>query len=169
MPTKVQISRVEWETLHGGEYDCKTAVRREDENAVQNDGVGKFDRHSKKVRSEFQTTIENSIVASGIATKTKKRRVKKVDTKDPNKPKHLVSAYLFFAMEMRQKLKAAGLDASGKGLGERWRSISSEERRRFDAMAVEDSERYYREIAAYNDKRLNAIIPPTDSAATGLV
>ncbi len=72
-------------------------------------------------------------------------------------------------MEMRQKLRAAGLAASGEMLGERWRSISPEERRRFDIMAIEDSERFYREMAAYNDKRMNAITLPLDSAATGLV
>jgi hypothetical protein len=170
MPTKIHISNVEWETLRVD--DSKTAMGRGNENVVHDD-VGAssgFDHSSSaKARAEIQTSIEN--IHARMVTKTTTKRGKG-GKKDPNKPKHPISAYLFFAMEMRPKLRAAGDDPSGVALGERWRSISQEERRRFDFMAVEDSQRYHREMAAYNNERLNAVTPPAAqaaSAATGLI
>ena len=161
MPTQIHISNVEWETLHVG--NSKTAVGRGKENVVHAVGASsRFDDFSStKVRAGIQTSIENT-QASRVTKTTKKRG--KGEKKDPNKPKHPISTYLFFAMEMRPKLRAAGDDASGVALGERWRFVSGEERRRFDLMAVEDSQRYHREMAAYNNERLNAVTPPPPAA-----
>jgi hypothetical protein len=104
--------------------------------------------------------IKNNIIALSRVKKIAEKRGEIVETKGPNKPKHLISAYLFFAMEMRPKLHAAGFDASGVELGERWRFISQEERQRFQFMAVKDSQRYYWEMAAYNNMGHNAPTPP---------
>lgn len=67
-------------------------------------------------------------------------------------------------MELRPKLRALGDNTSGVAMGEKWRSVSQEERRRFESMAIEDSERYYREMATYNDGRLNSVTPPPPAA-----
>ena len=95
MPTKIHISKVEWETLRVG--DSKTAVGRGKENVVHAVGAssGFEDSSSTKVRAGIQTAIGN-IHASRVTKTTKKRG--KGEKKDPNKPKHPISTYLFFAM-----------------------------------------------------------------------
>ncbi|KAL3796633.1 hypothetical protein ACHAW5_008908 [Stephanodiscus triporus] len=160
MPTKINVSHVEWETLHCVD-DSKTAVGRANKHVVNDVGVSSgFDHSSTKVQAENQTTVDNRNASR--ATNTAKTRGKR--EKDPNKPKHPISAYLFFAMELRPKLRALGDDTSGVAMGEKWRSVLQEERQRFEIMAIEDSERYYREMVAYNDGRLNSVTPPPPSA-----
>ncbi|KAI8969286.1 high mobility group box domain-containing protein, partial [Mycotypha africana] len=71
---------------------------------------------------------------------------KKRSKKDPNAPKRGLSAYMFFSQEKRAEVKADNPDASfgqiGKLLGEKWKSMSDEDKKPYVAKAEADKKRY---------------------------
>jgi hypothetical protein len=75
------------------------------------------------------------------------------EKKDPNAPKRALSAYMFYQNEMRPKLKIEMPDLSfgdtARIIGERWRVLTNDERRKYDTMNVEDKKRYEREMILY--------------------
>ncbi|KAL1957918.1 hypothetical protein VTO42DRAFT_5310 [Malbranchea cinnamomea] len=85
--------------------------------------------------------------------KTKTRGVEK-RKKDPNAPKRGLSAYMFFANEMRETVREENPGISfgqvGKILGERWKALSDKQRQPYENKAAADKKRYEEEKAAYN-------------------
>ncbi|KAL1968320.1 hypothetical protein VTN77DRAFT_1849 [Rasamsonia byssochlamydoides] len=85
--------------------------------------------------------------------KTKARGVEK-KKKDPNAPKRGLSAYMFFANEQREAVREQNPGISfgqvGKLLGERWKSLTEEQRRPYEEKAAADKKRYEDEKASYN-------------------
>jgi len=82
-------------------------------------------------------------------TEKKKKRTKK----DPNAPKRGLSAYMFFANEQRENVRAENPGIAfgqvGKVLGERWKALSDKQRGPYEAKAAADKKRYEEEKAAY--------------------
>ncbi|KAI9486595.1 MAG: high mobility group box domain-containing protein [Benjaminiella poitrasii] len=77
----------------------------------------------------------------------KKRRGKK----DPSAPKRGLSAYMFFSQENRAKVKEENPEATfgqlGKLLGEKWKSMSDDEKKPYVEKAEKDKQRYENEKA----------------------
>ncbi|EDO17018.1 hypothetical protein Kpol_1065p34 [Vanderwaltozyma polyspora DSM 70294] len=77
--------------------------------------------------------------------------------KDPNAPKRALSAYMFFANETRDIVKAENPDVSfgqvGRILGEKWKAMTDEDKQPFDAKAEADKKRYESEKELYNATR----------------
>ncbi|KAI8088028.1 high mobility group box domain-containing protein [Gilbertella persicaria] len=77
---------------------------------------------------------------------------KKRSKKDPNAPKRGLSAYMYFSQEQRQSVKDANPGVTfgqiGKLLGEKWKSMSDEEKKPYNEKAAKDKERYEQEKAA---------------------
>lgn len=73
--------------------------------------------------------------------------------KDPNAPKRGLSAYMFFANEQRDSVRAENPGIAfgqvGKVLGERWKALSEKQRQPYEAKAAADKKRYENEKAAY--------------------
>ena len=129
-------------------------------------GQQRGDNSSSTKRANNQTQASNS-------NDSKKKRSKK----DHNKPKHPVTSYLFYSMEMRPKI---GQDVSGSNrgrdiaskLGEGWRSLSVESRQRYETMASKDRERYYQEMTVYKNAQKNngeaarTVTPPPPCTTT---
>ena len=93
---------------------------------------------------------------------TKKRKSSSKSDKDPNAPKAAKSAYIFFTLEERSKIKDENPGMGGADvmveLGVRWKELKSDPSRDADlseymALAAEDKERYLAEKSAYNDKK----------------
>jgi len=84
-------------------------------------------------------------------TKTKAAEGKK--KKDPNAPKRGLSAYMFFANDQRDNVReehpGIAFGQVGKVLGERWKALSTSERKPYDDKAKADKERYENDKAAY--------------------
>jgi len=78
---------------------------------------------------------------------------KKKALKDPNAPKRGLSAYMFFANEQRENVRAENPGIAfgqvGKVLGERWKALSQKQRDPYEAKAVADKKRYEDEKVAY--------------------
>lgn len=88
---------------------------------------------------------------------TRKAKASKADgkkKKDPNAPKRGLSAYMFFANDMRDKVREENpgikFGEVGKILGERWKALSEKQRAPYEAKAANDKKRYEDEKAAYN-------------------
>ncbi|OGE48135.1 hypothetical protein PENARI_c032G07073 [Penicillium arizonense] len=73
--------------------------------------------------------------------------------KDPNAPKRGLSAYMFFANDNRDKVREENPGISfgqvGKQLGDKWKALSTTERKPYDDKAAADKKRYEEEKAAY--------------------
>ncbi|EPS41355.1 hypothetical protein H072_4754 [Dactylellina haptotyla CBS 200.50] len=73
--------------------------------------------------------------------------------KDPNAPKRGLSAYMFFANEQRENVRAENPGIAfgqvGKVLGERWKALSDKQRAPYESKAAADKERYENEKKAY--------------------
>ncbi|KAI9025093.1 high mobility group box domain-containing protein [Phycomyces nitens] len=88
-----------------------------------------------------------------VADEGKKRRTKK----DPSAPKRGLSAYMFFSQDQRQQVKEENPEATfgsiGKLLGEKWKSMTDEDKKPYIAKAEADKKRYESEKAAAADKQ----------------
>jgi len=87
--------------------------------------------------------------------------------KDPNAPKRGLSAYMFFANEQRENVRAENPGIAfgqvGKVLGERWKALSDKQRAPYEAKAATDKKRYEDEKAAYQVSIVSPSPPPPPS------
>lgn len=85
-----------------------------------------------------------------MSTEKKKSTRKK---KDPDAPKRSLSAYMFFANENRDIVRAENPGISfgqvGRLLGEKWKALSTEEKVPYETKAATDKKRYEKEKAEY--------------------
>lgn len=86
---------------------------------------------------------------AGMVTVSKKGKAKK----DPNAPKRGKSSFMFFSTEVRAKTKEENPGISfgdlGKMIGEMFRSLSPEEKSKYEKMAAEAKEKYDGEMKTY--------------------
>ncbi|GAA0165349.1 hypothetical protein LIER_20779 [Lithospermum erythrorhizon] len=93
---------------------------------------------------------------SKLAVKNKPAKKAK-SVKDPNKPKRPPSAFFVFMEDFRQEYKAKhpnnkAVSAVGKAGGERWKSLTDEEKAPYIAKADKRKADYEKTIQAYNRK-----------------
>jgi len=97
------------------------------------------------------------------AAEPQQSKPKKV--KDPNAPKHAMSAYLYYSRDERVRIKLQNPSTSSMEIlqecGARWKALTEEERAPFLAMATKDKERFEREKALYTTST-----PTTAATAT---
>ena len=79
--------------------------------------------------------------------------------KDPDAPKRSLSAYMFFANENRDIVRAENPGISfgqvGKALGDKWKALSAEDKVPYENKAEADKKRYEKEKAEYAKKNSN--------------
>ena len=79
--------------------------------------------------------------------------------KDPNAPKRARGSYVFFTLDARPEIIKENPQLKftevGHVMGERWRALSAEEKRKYEDLANDDKKRVTEEMAAYN-----ALKPP---------
>ncbi|KAI3465451.1 hypothetical protein Pfo_022114 [Paulownia fortunei] len=93
---------------------------------------------------------------SRLAVKKQTKKEKKA-AKDPNKPKRPPSAFFVFMEDFRKQYKEKhpnnkSVAAVGKASGDKWKSMSEEEKAPFVAKAGKRKEEYERKMEAYNRK-----------------
>lgn len=90
--------------------------------------------------------------ANALVTPQKTRRKRK----DPNAPKRAVGAYVFFTKDERPKIleefKGIKFAEMGKLLGERWRGLDPDEKRKYEMMAAQDRDRVQSELKVYQSR-----------------
>lgn len=92
-----------------------------------------------------------------MSTAEKRKTIRK--KKDPDAPKRSLSAYMFFANDNRDIVRAENPGISfghvGKLLGEKWKALTPDEKVPYDTKAEADKKRYEREKAEYAKKQNN--------------
>jgi len=91
----------------------------------------------------------------------KEAKPKQKKPKDKNAPKKNISAYMMYAQSMRAAVKSdmggnPSVTEVAKELGNRWKTIDSDEKEGFEEMARLDKERYAREMKEYQAKQKDA-------------
>ena len=112
------------------------------------------------IKEELKTSseIKDLIKSSASAIKMKQKKIKK----DPNSPKGLKSAYIFFSCEARKTGKFEGLSA----IGEAWKGMSNKQKEKYVKMAEQDKIRYNKEIEQYKQGKFIPTIIVTTCTAT---
>jgi len=94
------------------------------------------------------------------------RKVKKV--KDPNAPKRARGSFVFFTFTMRPQImkESPGIKfvELGTRMGERWRALTPEEKKKYEDMAAEDKIRFNSEMQKYMAQKA-AAEPPAPPVA----
>lgn len=81
--------------------------------------------------------------------------------KDPNAPKRARGSYVFFTLEERPKIVKETPDMKftemGHVMGERWRALTPEQKKKYEDLANDDKKRFNEEMAAYNAGKLKQV------------
>lgn len=111
-----------------------------------------YDEMAAKDKLRFQQEKDNAPEEDSDDDAPKAKRAKK----DPNAPKKPLNAYMFFAQEHRSTVLAShpGLRASEvtKKLGEMWKTVSPDDKKRFEEQSANDKIRYQKAMDAYQGK-----------------
>jgi hypothetical protein len=103
-----------------------------------------YEEMASKDKDRYRSAMKDYKPTGKTATKKKK---------DPNAPKRSKTSYIFFANEMRVKLKKENPSMTfgevGKKIGEMFRALSSDEKKKYEEMAQKDKERARKEMASY--------------------
>lgn len=74
--------------------------------------------------------------------------------KDPNAPKRARGSYVFFTLDARPKIMVEfpnmKFTETGHLMGERWRALIPEDKKKYEDMANNDKKRFNEEMTAYN-------------------
>ena len=128
---------------------------------LTSEGKVKYEDLAKKDKRRYEKEMENYTPPSDDDEDDdddggKKSKKKKGAKKDPNAPKRPRTAYMYFNIEMRPKIKEDNPDASfgelGKLIGQKYKEITEKEKAKFTAKAEKDKKRYEQEMAAYKKK-----------------
>lgn len=108
---------------------------------------------SKKVASKGKakaSPAKGKGKASKDAGKPEKRTRKK---KDPNAPKRGMSAFMFYSNDVRATVKAERPDLTflniASEIGARWKQLNDKQKKKYEAMALKDKQRYENEKEGY--------------------
>ena len=127
-------------------------VARDDEDSEEDEdfAAGSESDGGEPTDSDSESESDEPSKKSRKSPKGKKSKRAK---KDPNAPKRALSAYMFFSAAKRAEVAAAnpdfGITDVAKALGERWKTITDEEKNVYQQQADEDKIRYEREMTAY--------------------
>ncbi|CAN0890438.1 FACT complex subunit SSRP1 [Linum grandiflorum] len=121
---------------------------------------------SSKEASSSKATVskKKGKDVEGDGSKKRKQPKKK---KDPNAPKKAMTSYVIFCQRERETIKKENPGISfgeiSKALGDKWKTMSAEEKQPYSEMAKADSKRYQEEASGYKPQPDSAIDVDMDS------
>jgi len=116
----------------------------------------KYEDMAAQDKQRYETEKAQYLDSGGsISTTSKKakkdKKAKKI--KDPNAPKRSKSAYMFFTQVERENVRRANPEMKmtdiSKKLGEMWKGLSDQDKKKYEDMAAQDKQRYETEKAQY--------------------
>lgn len=132
-------------------------VTEEEKKKFEDMAEADKERYKKEMESYVPPSDDDDDSSDDEGSPKKKKGKKKGAKKDPNAPKRALSSFMFFSKEMRSKIQEQNADASfgeiGKLIGEAWKNVSEEEKKKYEEMNKEDKERYEKDMAAYKEKK----------------
>jgi high mobility group protein B2 len=109
----------------------------------------KWEKKAEQDKLRYQDEMKSYVPAPEYAEPGGKKKAKK----DPNAPKRNMSAYFLYSIDTRPAVKSENPDASfgdiARMISSNFKSLSEDERKVWDEKAVEDKERYEREMNHY--------------------
>ncbi|GLT55735.1 hypothetical protein SLA2020_288300 [Shorea laevis] len=121
-------------------------------------GAAKNTKEALKPVDDRKVGKRKAAVAKSSQGKAKKEMKVK---KDPNKPKRPPSAFFVFLEEFRSTFKkenpnVKAVSAVGKAAGEKWKSMSEDEKAVYEAKAAKRKTEYEKQMNDYNKKQESA-------------
>ncbi|PKY45918.1 hypothetical protein RhiirA4_401798 [Rhizophagus irregularis] len=114
----------------------------------------------KAAKSITATTKLNRKATTKQKVDTAKKTTRRSAKKDSSDPKRNLTAYMFFSMEYREKVRQDHPNATfgeiGKLLGKKWKDMSEKEKIPYVNKAEEDKKRYEKEKAAIGESKAAA-------------
>lgn len=108
----------------------------------------KWQSKAEKDKIRYQEDMKHYVAPPEPAGKKKKRK------KDPNAPKRNMSAFFLYSCGNRAQVKEENPEAKfgdiAKIISTQFKALNDRERAKWDKKAVEDKERYNREMEEYN-------------------
>ena len=118
----------------------------------------KFKRNAKNDEEETNKTVlfvENTKETRVCMTKVECVLPVTKKTKDPNAPKKNMSAYMFYAVENRPKIKEKNPDATfndlSKLVGESWKKLTDKQKKPYNDKSEADKLRYAAAAKEYTE------------------
>eukprot|EP01117_Protostelium_nocturnum_P011167 TRINITY_DN4056_c0_g1_i1.p1 TRINITY_DN4056_c0_g1~~TRINITY_DN4056_c0_g1_i1.p1 ORF type:complete len:207 (+),score=87.30 TRINITY_DN4056_c0_g1_i1:111-731(+) len=88
--------------------------------------------------------------------------------KDPLKPKRGMSSFMFFANDKRAEVRTANpslkITEVGRKLGEMWKELTPEEKKKYEDLSSKDSERYQEAMKGYTKPESDSDSSDDDSS-----
>eukprot|EP00270_Netrium_digitus_P014912 TRINITY_DN5150_c0_g1_i6.p1 TRINITY_DN5150_c0_g1~~TRINITY_DN5150_c0_g1_i6.p1 ORF type:complete len:701 (+),score=261.43 TRINITY_DN5150_c0_g1_i6:184-2286(+) len=153
------------ESSEGEDGEDGGSASNDEEHASKEDNGDKDEerqRRKEEKEKEREKKKKEKASASLSTSASKKRKdededggggKKKRRKKDPNAPKRALSGFMYFSVEERERLKKESPNMSfvdvGKATGERWKTLSAEEKRPYEEKAKVDKARYVEEMSSY--------------------
>ena len=119
-----------------------------------------WDTRAAQDKARYETEIAAYIPPPGhdargiLIDDHRPRKRNKRGPKDPAAPKRASGAYVFFTNEMRPKVltEYPGIKfvELGKVMGERWRALTPEAKKKYEEMAAQDKLRFQMEMSQYS-------------------
>jgi len=121
----------------------------------------RWEEHAARDKARYEEEMAKYIPPPGydktgvmIASKEAGPRKYSKKEKDPNAPKRARGSFVFFTFEMRPQicLEFPGIKFTELGhvMGERWRALTPEQKKRFEDLAEDDKRRFQEEMGTYN-------------------
>ena len=111
----------------------------------------KWEKKAEKDKTRYMDEMKHYVPSDDFEEGGRKKK----KTKDPNAPKRNMSAYFLYSVAIRPSVKDENPDATfgeiAKIISQKFKDLPDKERKKWDAKAAEDKERYDREMSAYKD------------------
>jgi len=130
----------------------------------------RWEAHAFQDKARYEAEMASYVPPPGYDTqgnlvedhRLSKKYMKK--TKDPNAPKRNRGSFVFFTFDMRPKIliELPGIKfvEMGSVMGERWRALLPEERKKYEDMAAKDKIRFNDDMQKYTASKALANPPP---------
>jgi high mobility group protein B2 len=124
-------------------------ILSEEFKAISTDERAEWDVAARKDKERYEREMEDYEPPSDLDEGPSKRK-----KKDPNAPKRNMSAYFIYSNATRSDVREANPEAKfgdiARIISANWKQLGEKDKKKYDALAVEDKERYQRQMAEYN-------------------
>jgi len=116
----------------------------------------KFGKEYQRQKSLYDADLQHYMehrtqedIALEMKAKSRKHKNKDKKVKDPNQPKRPLSAYMFFAQEVRPEFSSKPVTEQAKALGARWSLLNDHQKEKYNRLAEKDKKRYQDAMVVY--------------------
>jgi hypothetical protein len=117
-----------------------------------------FFRHLKEKNVLIKNApVFEKLFETFVSTQSSDKTYSKGKLKDSNAPKKPKNAYMFFCMEVRDKIKEEHPEMKSsdilKEMGTMWKNLHIEDKKKYDILYQDEKERYNRELSVYKQTK----------------